>query len=223
MDTVKKHMAAKLKEARKAKGLNVDQVGEVIGKSGKTISAWEVGRGQPNGDELLTLCKLLGVSLAELWAPKGSAEYSVVSIANEEPDFVDAPVLGEIAAGTPIDMTEIIDNHPVPREIKRKHPNCGWLRVEGDSYNKTLPNGVLALIDFDDKEPNEHDPFAVCVNGYAATIKSVKKLANGFMLIPKSHDTTYIPMIYDYNNDDTEEITIIGKVVYASFPFDWEF
>lgn len=61
MESVKKYMASQLKAARKKKGLSVDEVGEAVGKSGKTISAWEVGRGQPNGDELLTLCKLLEV------------------------------------------------------------------------------------------------------------------------------------------------------------------
>lgn len=131
--------------------------------------------------------------------------------------------MGEITAGTPIDMTEIIDNHPCPKQIADKHPNSGWLRVEGDSYNRSIPNGCYALIDFDMKEPNEHSPFAVCVNGHSATIKKIKRLANGYELIPNSYDPTYLPIIYDYNKEDTEEITIIGQVVYAAFPFDWEF
>lgn len=85
-----------------------------------------------------------------------------------------------------------------------------------------LPNGCLALVDFDMKEPNEHDPFAVCVNGYSATVKRVKRLANGFELIPNSYDPTYIPTVFDYNKHDTEEITITGQVVWATMPFDYE-
>lgn len=42
MESVKKYMASQLKAARKKKGLSVDEVGEAVGKSGKTISAWEV-------------------------------------------------------------------------------------------------------------------------------------------------------------------------------------
>ena len=140
-----------------------------------------------------------------------------------EPSFVYLPLYGEIAAGDPIDMTEISRSYPCPKQIAEKHPNSGWLRVEGDSYNRSIPNGCYALIDFDIKEPNEHEPFAVCVNGYKATIKRVKKLENGYELIPNSYDPTYLPIIYDYNKDDTDEVTIIGKVVYAAFPFDWEF
>lgn len=55
--SVKENIAAGLKAARKNAGLNVDEVGAAVGKSGKTISAREVGRGQPNGDELITLTR----------------------------------------------------------------------------------------------------------------------------------------------------------------------
>ena len=65
MDTIRGNIADGLKKSRKAAGLTVDQVGDHVGKSGKTISAWEVGRGQPNGDELIALCKLLGVTLRD--------------------------------------------------------------------------------------------------------------------------------------------------------------
>ena len=60
------------------------------------------------------------------------------------------------------------------------------------------------------------------MNGYAATIKRVKKLANGYELTPHSYDPTYLPIVYDYNRNDTEEVTIIGKVVWATMPFDYE-
>ena len=65
--TVRTNIAAGLKKSRKAAGLNVDEVGTVLGKSGKTISAWEVGRGQPDGDELIVLCRLFGVHLRDFY------------------------------------------------------------------------------------------------------------------------------------------------------------
>ena len=65
--TVRTNIASGLKSARKAAGLNVDEVGAAVGKSGKTISAWEVGRGQPDGDELIILCKLFGVHLRDFY------------------------------------------------------------------------------------------------------------------------------------------------------------
>lgn len=65
--TVKTNIALGLKKARKAAGMSVDEIGAALGKSGKTISAWEVGRGQPDGDELIVLCRLLGVHLSDFY------------------------------------------------------------------------------------------------------------------------------------------------------------
>lgn len=55
-------LATKLKEFRTQAGLTINEVGDRIGKSGKTVSAWECGRGQPDADMLLALCELYGVS-----------------------------------------------------------------------------------------------------------------------------------------------------------------
>lgn len=54
-------IAAKLKEFREAAGMTIYEVGEKIGRSGKTVSAWECGRGQPDADMLLRLCALYDV------------------------------------------------------------------------------------------------------------------------------------------------------------------
>lgn len=59
---VRMTLATKLKEFRTRAGLTINDVGDKIGKSGKTVSAWECGRGQPDADMLLVLCELYGVS-----------------------------------------------------------------------------------------------------------------------------------------------------------------
>lgn len=218
--------ATNLRAIREHSGLSQAATAKSVGISTNTYQRYEYGERDIPGDVLIKLANLFKTSsdyILKQTEEPSRVEYYVSSIPKSSHEFVDLPVMGEIAAGTPIEMTEIIDNHPCPKQIADKHPNSGWLRVEGDSYNRSIPNGCYALIDFDLKEPNEHSPFAVCVNGYSATIKRVKRLANGYELIPNSYDPTYLPMIYDYNKDDTEEITIIGQVVYAAFPFDWEF
>ena len=55
------HMAATLKMYRESVGLTVYEVGEKIGKSGETVSAWENGRGKPDADTFLVLCELYHV------------------------------------------------------------------------------------------------------------------------------------------------------------------
>lgn len=137
--------------------------------------------------------------------------------------FVDIPLLGSIAAGTPIEMVETDKTHPVPAKVMEQYPNAKLLEVKGNSMNKILPNGSYALIDPCDEIDRDNQPYAVCVNGYDATIKRVHKLDNGFELVPDSTDPTFKTKIYDYGEPGTETITIIGRVVYHVLPFDWEY
>ena len=215
-----------LRSIREHAGLSQAATAKAVGISTNTYQRYEYGERDIPGDVLIRLAQFFDVSIDYILKQTdipSRVEYAIVTIKDAHHDYIDLPIMGEIAAGTPKDMLEIIDNHPCPKQIAEKHPNSGWLRVDGGSFNKSLPNGVLALGDFDLREPNEHDPFAVCVNGYTATIKRVKRLANGYELIPNSYDPTYLPIIYDYNRDDTDTVTIIGQVVYASYPLDWEF
>lgn len=137
--------------------------------------------------------------------------------------FVDVPLLGSIAAGTPIEMIETDGSHPVPAKVMEQYPNAKLLEVKGNSMNKILPNGSYALVDPCSEVDRDNQPYAVCVNGYDATIKRVHKLDNGFELAPDSTDPTFKPKVYDYGEPGTETITIIGRVVYHVLPFDWSY
>lgn len=65
--STREYMAAKLREFRKASGMSVIEVGKAVGKSDKTISAWEVGRGQPDADMLVHLCQLYSVDISDFY------------------------------------------------------------------------------------------------------------------------------------------------------------
>lgn len=58
---MRERMAEMLKYHRIKADMTVYDVGEKVGKSGKTVDAWEHGRGQPDADMLLKLCSLYGV------------------------------------------------------------------------------------------------------------------------------------------------------------------
>ena len=61
-------LAAKLKEYRIQAGLTIFEVGDKIGKSGKTVSAWENGHGQPDAE--------MFVKLYNLYNMKSMSEFS---------------------------------------------------------------------------------------------------------------------------------------------------
>lgn len=137
--------------------------------------------------------------------------------------FTDVPVCSDIAAGQPMEMWTVDLNAPVPDDIMEKHPSSVLMRVSGNSVNRRLRDGMFVLIDLEDREPtNENDLFAVCVNGDTATLKRFRRLENGCELLPDSYDPTIRPLVFDYNEDDTPEVTIMGKAVYPVAPLDFE-
>lgn len=75
--TAREYMARKLQYLRKRSGLTVNEVGEAVGKSGKTVSAWEVGRGQPDADMLVVLCRLFGAKISDFFVPEVSGEHTL--------------------------------------------------------------------------------------------------------------------------------------------------
>ena len=209
---IKDIFVANLTSIMDARNIDGAELARMLGKEKQSVYAWLKKRSFPSASSLQLLVDILHVTTDDLLTKPGSSSDG----------YTDVPVYGAIAAGVPIDMMEIDDEFPVPQRIVDRHPNSGLVRVEGDSFNRRLPNGCYALIDFDQREPNERDAFAVCVNGHAATIKRVKRLANGYELTPFSYDPTYLPIVYDYNRDDTDEVTVMGKVVWATMPFDYE-
>lgn len=186
-----------------------------IGES--TIQYYEHGERDIPGDVVIKLARFFGCTANYLLCADD------VEPAKADSGFVDVPLYGSIAAGKPIEMLPIDEMHPVPAQVRAKYPDSFLLAVKGTSMNRILPDGCFALInpcvdaEFDGK------PYAVCVNGFDATIKRVRKLANGFILVPDSTDPTYTETVYNYNEPGTETITIIGEVVYYVLPFDWGF
>lgn len=144
-------------------------------------------------------------------------------LSETQSSFVDVPLYGSIAAGTAIEMIEIDETHPIPAQMADRYPNAFLLKVKGESMNRIIPNGSYALINPCKTIDHNGKPYAICVNGFDATIKRVHHLNNGFELVPDSTDPTYTPTIYNYNEPGTETITVIGEVVYYVLPFDWSF
>lgn len=212
-------MKTNLKAERKKAGYTQENVSQLTGIALGTLRRWEQGVNEPDMGSIIQLAKLYKTTTDNILG----TEFASNTVAPRSSDFVDVPLYGAIAAGTPIEMIEIEEAYPVAAKKIEQYPDAFLLKVKGSSMDKILPDGCYALIDPCNDVDRDNKPYAVCVNGYDATVKRVRKLANGFELVPDSTDPTYKPQVYDYGVEGTETITVIGRVVYYVLPFDWEF
>lgn len=212
----------RLKELREEADKSQQWVADTIGISDTAYQNYEHGKRDIPSNVLEALAELYETSTDYLL---GLVNYKNKRVSPSSSDslFVDVPLYGSIAAGKPIEMIERNGTHPVPASVMDEHSNAFLLKVVGQSMNRILPDGCYALIDPCDDIERDNQPHAVCVNGYDATIKRVHKLDNGFELVPDSTDPTFKPKVYDYGEEGTEEITVIGRVVYHVLPFDWSY
>lgn len=86
-------------------------------------------------------------------------------------------------------MQRVESSHHVPAKVREKYPDAFLLKVKGEPMNRIPPNGSYALIDPDQKADCNGAPYAVCVNGYDATITRARRLNDGFELAPDSRAT----------------------------------
>ncbi len=210
--------ADNVQKLRVKKSMSQRALAEKLGVSKSTVGNWESSNSMPDLEGLTDVARTLGVSVSDL--------FKVDLDADSFSGFIEVPLYGSIAAGTPIEMVPVDETHPVPDVIHERYPNAFLLKVKGESMNRIIPNGSYVLVD-----PKQRDvivsgqPYVVCVNGFDATVKRVKTLANGIQLIPDSDDPTYPVQTFDFADPDPDAVdaTVIGRVVWYCIPFDWKF
>ena len=129
---------------------------------------------------------------------------------SKQSNAVQIPVLGDVAAGIPIDAIEnIIDTEEIPREMAMLGEHFG-LRIKGNSMEPRICEGDVVIVRKQD-DADSGDIVIACVNGDSATCKKLYKYDDYISLV--SLNSIYQPMIF--TNDQIKEtpVTIIGKVV----------
>lgn len=214
-------MLYELKNIRKASGYTQASMADKLGVPLGTYRNWEQCLYAPQDIEMLKkIANILHVSMEALLGYDAVEPGYITE--NIDDYFVYVPLFGRIAAGEPLYMDKVDDHVLTPMELAKKYPHAFFLTVDGESMNRVLPNGCFALVNPDEKELLDNVAYAVCVNGYDATIKRVRRLENGIELIPDSMDPTFHTKVYDHTISGTESITIIGRVVWYTVPFDFE-
>lgn len=209
-------MKYQIAEARRLRNITQAELAEKMRTTQQTIQRYETNQVNIRMDKMIEMSEILNVSLAYLLGMSSKPELSEAS------DMVPVPLLDSIASGTSIEMIDVDKTYDIPAEIHNKYPQAFLLKVADDSMNRVLPNGCYALINPCREATEPMKAYAVCVNGFNATIQRVKPLSNGYELIPDSIDPTFRSQIFDFNEIGTQSVSIIGEVVWYLVPFGFE-
>lgn len=201
--------------------ITAETLAKVANVSQSTVSRWRHG-GSIRSKKVDELCEYFDLVPDDILSDNnGLASKEFGGLADE--GYTEVPVYGAIAAGTPIDIIDVEGTFPIPRKLREKFPHAFLLKVEGESMNIDFKDGSYVLVDPCDTVEHNGQPYAIAVNGDTTTVKRVKKLGNGFELMPNSTDPTYRSVVYDYGIEGTETITVIGRVVWDVKPMSWTY
>lgn len=189
-----------LKAARKAKGLTQTEVAQAIGLTQNGYSYWENGKAKIDKDQILKLAALFEVSVDYLL---GNTEVPVSS-------GVRIPVLGDVAAGIPIEaITDIVDYEEIDAALARTGEFFG-LRIKGASMEPRMREGDVVIVR-QQETAETGDTVVVLVNGDSATVKKIKYGQDGITLLPTN--PAYDPMFYTAAEVEDLPVRVIGRVV----------
>ena len=120
------------------------------------------------------------------------------------------PVVGSVAAGTPIFAEE---NYIGSEEISEELASTGeffGLKIKGDSMSPRIMEGDTVIVRKQD-DAESGDIVIVLINGDSATYKRLMKYQEGISLI--SFNPAYEPMTFSNKDIMEKPVRIIGKVV----------
>lgn len=202
---------------------NID-VSRATGIPSSTFSDWKKGKSSPKYDKIQKIAEYFGVEPDWL---SGKSEYKtkkemfqhfddVCDIPALQSDVfrlekgMKIPVLGDVAAGTPIFAEEnYIGSEEISQELAATGEFFG-LRIKGDSMSPRISEGDTVIVR-QQEYAETGDIVIVLINGDSATCKRLMKYQEGISLI--SFNPAYEPMTFSNKDIEEKPVRIIGKVV----------
>ncbi len=192
---------------RKKSGFSQEDVAQRLGyKSYTTIQKWESGVSEPSFAILTELANIFHVDMDTL--TKAELTDAGETVPPSRPKGVRINVYGSVPAGIPIEAIEdIVDWEEIPAEWTKGGQEYIALRVVGDSMYPKYMEGDTIIIQLQPTAETGQD-CVVYVNGFDATLKTVKFVPEGIQLVPIN--PSYSPRTY---GKDDDSVKILGIVV----------
>ena len=203
--------------------MSMGEFARISGLSKPYISMLENNKNSSNGKPIVpsipTFNKIstaIGIPFDDLMRMMGDEQE--LSLVDERPpaaptsrNGIRIPVLGRVVAGIPIEaITDILDWEEIDPELA-KTGEFFALQVQGASMEPKLYDGDVVIVR---RQPTVEsgETAIILVNGNDATVKQVKEVDAGIMLI--GHNTAvYEPHFYSQQEITDLPVEILGKVV----------
>src|SRR5690625_2674009 len=165
---ISKFVGSRIRDIRKNRGMTQKELGEKVGVKHNTISSYEKGTNEPEQDILFKLAEVLNVSINDFF-PYNELNLKVDSQYKYFPTH--------ISAGLPNDIEGITESEviSIPDTIMGKYAGNKDIfitRINGDSMNKTMPDGsLIAVRPVSSINEIKDDDIVVYSNGYDYSVK----------------------------------------------------
>ena len=187
---------------RKEANMTQQELASKLFVSQQAVGKWERGEATPNPETIVAMSKIFCVSadtiLGESAPPLSTGGTWV-------------PVLGDVAAGIPIEAVEnIVDYEEIDTAMASTAEYYG-LRIKGSSMEPRIREGDVVIVR-QQEDADTGDTAVVLVNGESATVKRIKKEPDGGLwLLP--NNPAYGPQHSSPAEVAEKPVRIIGKVV----------
>ena len=201
----KENFAKNLKHLREKQNIEQLELAHHLGrKSASSVSEWEKGKYTPKAGTLRMIADYFHVSLSDLMGKDLTTNPTNI---HEVSNFINIPILGQIACGDPITAEENIIGYLQEPADSLPTGNIFALSTVGNSMSPTIPEGSSVIIR-EQPDVEQGEIAAVLVNGDSeATLKRVKKQGDIVMLIADNPE--YPPYIVTEDNP----ARILGKAI----------
>ena len=191
-----------MRRYRKQCGYSQKDLASQLFVTQQAVGKWERGEATPNPETVLKIAKILGITTDQLLGDTATP-------ASTGGTWV--PVLGDVAAGIPIEAVEnIVDYEEIDSSMASTGEFFG-LRIKGSSMEPRIRDGDVVIVRRQE-DAETSDTAVILVNGDSATVKRIKKEPDGSLwLLP--NNPAYDPQHYSPAEITTLPVRIIGKVV----------
>ena len=192
----------RIKQLRNAREMKQADLAIQLKVGQNTISNWENGKTEPDSASLQKMSTIFDCTIDYILGHS--------PLAKPQTSGVWVPVLGDVAAGVPIEAVEdIVDYEEIDTALAATGEFFG-LRIKGASMEPRIREGDVVIVRKQD-DAETGDTAVVLVNGDSATVKKIKKMPDGIQLIPTN--PAYDPMYYTAAEVESLPVRILGRVI----------